>query len=302
MDFLDTTTFKGPTFSNTNQLDIKVFFKTTDTHSLLYKTSHHPKHTFAGIVKSQLLRFHRICTREEDFRSATKILFQSLSTRGYCRSFLRRALRTFKQTRPIQVSSILPVITTYSKSNTQLIRMIKSNFQQGIADTPLLQNHRLIAAYRKNPNLRDYLVKAQLKPVFNPKSRKQPDFFQYRPLVQNRLNNNVYKTQLGTSSKTKNCIYLIFCITCGKQYVGETGNTINTRFWQYKYNINRQHDIHIPIISHFIAHGWPALRVTVLEANPHWTTPQRRRKERRWIRLLDTLQPHGLNLQWKVTM
>ena len=74
VDFLDTTTYKVPDFHNTHQLDIKVFFKDTDSHALLFKSSFHPKHTFAGLIKSQLLRFHRICSREEDFYRATKVL------------------------------------------------------------------------------------------------------------------------------------------------------------------------------------------------------------------------------------
>lgn len=45
IDFLDTTIYKGPTFEIDNKLDIKVFFKSTDTHALLHKTSYHPKHT-----------------------------------------------------------------------------------------------------------------------------------------------------------------------------------------------------------------------------------------------------------------
>lgn len=60
IDSLDTTTFKGPNFLNNHGLDVKVFFKQTDTHVLLFKTSFHPKHTFAGLITSQLLRFHRI--------------------------------------------------------------------------------------------------------------------------------------------------------------------------------------------------------------------------------------------------
>ena len=88
VDFLDTSTFKGHDFVQTRQLDIKVFFKETDTHALLCKTSFHPRHTYAGLVKSQLLRFHRICIKQADFIAATKVLFTALSTtRGYCRSF-----------------------------------------------------------------------------------------------------------------------------------------------------------------------------------------------------------------------
>lgn len=83
-------------FLNTD-MDIKVYFKETDTHSLLHKSSFHPKHTYAGLLKSQLIRFHRICTNKQDFMSATKTLFKALANRGYSRSFRRSALKTFLQ-------------------------------------------------------------------------------------------------------------------------------------------------------------------------------------------------------------
>lgn len=89
IDFLDVTIFKGQRFSKTNKLDTKVFFKPTDTHQLLHKSSYHPKHTFKGLVKSQVIRFHRICNNKTDFDNACTILFSSLKHRGYSARFLR---------------------------------------------------------------------------------------------------------------------------------------------------------------------------------------------------------------------
>ena len=89
IDFLDTTVYKGDSISETNQLDIKVFFKETDTHQLLHKNSFHPKHTFSGIIKSQILRFHRICTKKQDFEEACTTVFSKLRDRGYSKRFLR---------------------------------------------------------------------------------------------------------------------------------------------------------------------------------------------------------------------
>lgn len=74
IQFLDTVVFKHPQFIHTKQLDIKVFFKPIDTYGLFHKSSFHQAHTFKA-VKAQLTRFQQICTTEEDFWSATKILF-----------------------------------------------------------------------------------------------------------------------------------------------------------------------------------------------------------------------------------
>lgn len=65
----------------------RVYFKPTDTHALLHKASYHPKHTFRGIVKSQIIRFHTTSSREEDLQNSITVLFQSLRHRGYSGRF-----------------------------------------------------------------------------------------------------------------------------------------------------------------------------------------------------------------------
>ena len=107
IDFLDVTVYKGPSFHHTHCLDTKVFFKPTDTHELLHKASFHPKHTFSGIIKSQILRFHKICNNQEDIRTATSTLFSALIPRGYSPHFLRKVtLETLKTIHPTSLKQI----------------------------------------------------------------------------------------------------------------------------------------------------------------------------------------------------
>lgn len=120
INFLDTTVFKGSSFNQNNKLDIKVYFKPTDTHALLHKSSFHPNHTFKGIVKSQLLRFERICTRQDDFKEAVKILFAALKVRGYSRVFLRHCFKTFKNKRETDTREIIPFVSVFSSFSSFL--------------------------------------------------------------------------------------------------------------------------------------------------------------------------------------
>ena len=90
INFLDVTVFKGFQFSECNILDTKIYFKETDSHQLLHKKSYHPSHTFTGIVKSQLLRFSRICSDAFDFDTACHTLFAAIKPRGYSDRLLRR--------------------------------------------------------------------------------------------------------------------------------------------------------------------------------------------------------------------
>ena len=94
VNFLDTTVFLQPLNSTNNKMLTKVYFKDTDTHALLHKASYHPKHTFKGIVKSQIIRFHRISSNISDFHESCHILFNSLRNRGYSKRFLRTIKNT----------------------------------------------------------------------------------------------------------------------------------------------------------------------------------------------------------------
>ena len=96
IDFLDITVYKGLNFSETNVFDTKVFFKETDSHQLLHKESFHPKHIFSSVVKSQVLRFHRICNNNFDFDLACSTLFKALKPRGYSERMLRRIKHDIK--------------------------------------------------------------------------------------------------------------------------------------------------------------------------------------------------------------
>ena len=89
INFLDTTVFKGNRFTSDCILDTKVYFKPTDTLELLHKIFYHPPHTFSGIIKSQILRYQRICNNQRDIDDACRRLFNALKPRGYSYRFLR---------------------------------------------------------------------------------------------------------------------------------------------------------------------------------------------------------------------
>ena len=299
IDFLDTTIYKGTNFDNNHTLDIKVYFKETDTHSLLFKTSFHPKHTFRGIIKSQLTRFKRICTQDQDFVEAVQILFKVLRKRGYARSFLRQCLGSFEVQKPRPQEILIPLITKFSTVSTRINHQSRSNFQNMITNQGLLGHHKVISAYRRNPNLGDFLVRAKL-PSLQPaaKINKLSGTFVKLRYIQNQATKILFKVHQSFSPHTANCVYLLFCSECGLQYVGQTKNSILIRMNQHRYNIKNQKEIHTPLVNHFILHGEQSVRVSGIQSNSSWTDAERQKKERTWIHLLDTKQPKGLNLKY----
>lgn len=222
VDFLDTTVYKGPNFCTTHRVDIKMFFKETDSHALLYTSSYHPRNTFKGIIKSQLIRFNRICTRIEDFYYAMKVLFKALRSRGYTRTFLRQCYKTFQdqgEKRP----QILPFVTTYTPASLALASKYKNSFFQFITSQGLLPRYGTVNAFKKNVNLKQLLVRASLPTAQNfekPEPTALTKIFTRLRWVKNKTTGQVHQIQQRFGPNTTNCVYLIFCNICGVQYVG----------------------------------------------------------------------------------
>lgn len=301
INFLDTTIFKGPDFTSNLQLDIKVFFKPTDSHALLHKKSFHPKHTFKGIVKSQILRFKRICTREEDFWQAVHVLFGALKKRGYCRSFLKNCLKTFEDkgvSTDDSSFSIIPLISTFSSAGTVLNKKYKCNFENILSKNDVIPNSRVISAYRRNKNLGDLLVRAKLPALVVAKSLSLEAQFSRIKFVRNSKTKIMYRIRQGFSPRSSNMVYLIFCSKCHMQYVGETKNMLATRMAQHQYNIRNRRETNTPLVKHFIEHGLASLRVAGLQRDNNWTDWDRKKREKHWIFLLGTKQPYGLNVRY----
>ena len=300
IDFLDTTVYKGPDFQNTHKLDIKVFFKQTDTHALLHRTSFHPQHTFRGIVKSQILRFKKICTRQETFMEAVHILFKALYERGYTRSFLRQCFKTFQQRKERDDGNLIPLITTFSSTSLIMNQKVKNNFGRLIDIPGVIPNSKVISAYRRNKNLKDVLVRAKL-PSLQTQQRRQlldADFCNLQ-FIRNSKEKTIIKISQGFSPRSANCIYLIFCAKCGIKYVGETKNSLSTRMYQHRYNIRHRREVETPLVKHFLIHGLNSVRMAGLQKHINWTDFERKKFERHWIYLLGTREPFGLNMRYR---
>lgn len=298
IDFLDTTVFKGENFHINSKLDVKVHFKNTDTHALLHKKSFHPSHTFRGIVKSQLLRFKRICTKEEDFMEAVKVLFKVLRTRGYSRTFLRHCLKNFQVRKENNKEGLIPLITTFSSVSKILNTRIKQNFQQLLGEKDIIPNVKVISAYRRNRNLRELLVQAKLPPLKRKKAQRLAIHFTTLKFIKNDKEKKWIGIQQAFSFNSKNCVYVIFCTTCGKKYVGETKNALSTRIVQHLYNIRNKKEVDTPLVKHFLDHGLTSLKMAGLQRNIIWTDWERKKRERYWIFALGTREPFGMNVKY----
>lgn len=300
VDFLDITIFKGPNFSTTHKLDTKVYFKPTDTQALLHFESFHPKHTFSGIIKSQLTRYHRICSREEDWNHATKKLFRALRGRGYTRNFLNQTLKKWSEdqrqknhsTETETPGRIVPIVSVYSTFAQKVNQLLKKNLDEMSPQLTFTQDLKVVSAYRRNPNLKDLLVRSKLSKGKHQK-KKRP----YTSFLRNPTTKQTFHLPKSIPYSTRNCVYAIKCKLCGKIYVGETSNTLASRLHSHTYAIrtgtNRTH-----LGKHFRRHGLQHLLFKPLQHQATWTTKERQKTERIWIQRLSSLHPTGLNTRF----
>lgn len=225
------------------------------------------------------------------------MLFSALRERGYSRSFLRNVLQNFlkKKDKPKTEPKLIPFVSTFSKVSVQLNRLTKINFNKFLTGTKILQNHRIISAFRRNHNLKDLLCKSKLSPLNPIRIQNKSKYLQHKSIIKSTSTNRMYNIRSKFTPQTTNCVYLIYCTKCPKQYVGQTKNSILTRLNQHIYNINRKKETHTHIVNHFIHHGLPALRVMGLQSDRTWTLKQRLITETLWIRKLNTKYPNGLN-------
>lgn len=299
INFLDTEVFIKEKTGGRWGLGTRVYFKPTDTHALLHRSSYHPRHTYRGIIKSQLVRFRRICVEEADVQLATETLFRALRPRGYSRTFLRAIKTEVRElfengrepTTNLEEKRLIPLVTTYSPAAVALNRSTKERFLEFQRIEPQLEEFRIIAAYKRNKNLSDILVRATL-PVRTNGPLKL--YFKTIKFIENKYTGKGSAVMQDFSLESINLVYGIICKACGKIYVGETKNSLKERLKQHIYLIKKPKK-HTILYEHFWTHGLANFSILGLEKGRNWNYKRRRGTENKWIEKLNTIHPFGLN-------
>lgn len=278
IDFLDTTVFKNPD-SVGNPLLTKVYFKPTDTHQLLYKTSFHPKHTFKGVIKSQIIRFYRICSREIDFEEAWFTLYSALFSRNYPKRWLRKIKQETCNKILLESLNEGPILQAPSHSKYVAAPCSKPRCMTCsiITKNSLFSN----AAF---PDTMDGIVST---------------------FSGSRKDHNPHSFNARLDCNSSHIIYLYSCRFCDKQYVGQTGNTLRFRHNRHRHCIKTE-DMRDALAKHVkekhlfwggLCEVFSLIPIEQLEdsGNEHINKTMRLIREEFWITILNTFEPHGLN-------
>ena len=315
-------------------LTTELFTKPTSSLAYLLRNSYHPRRVFDALPYGEFVRTRRNCSTIESYDSHSYRLLQAFVERGYKPDQLEKArskarqlsrqdiLNKYAQPVPTQVTEPLPsdqfYLTVKFFQSSHLVRdLVKHNWTLlGNSETTTnLYESKLVVGYKRNPRLRDMLVKSSIPIVKNyGKSGKSSNSCQdanckYCPYID--VSGNIFSTttkkrhnaKFNVCCNSSNLIYCLTCGTCEKQYVGMTKRKLKQRLYEHLRNI-RQGKLNDPIGRHFskVPHNSDPSKVKVhvlsfITHPPDSRTAlnMRLRFELDWIHRLRTTLPRGLN-------
>ena len=321
INFLDTTIYRIP-HSAALDMDTSqttVYFKDTDTHQLLHKQSFHPRHTFTGVLKAQLLRFKRISSSFSDYSSACSTLFAALTKRNYSKSLLRKMKRDIWNLNDnisnnnCNQKEILPIVIPYNKIGTELAHSWKNIIGQ---TQSVHADSRLITAFCTGDNLHQKLVHSSLSVSKAPNTISKHTVLTTRKTGNIRCtnirckacayiiectsftstyNNRRFKLHNRFSCASTNIVYLVTCNKCNMQYVGETGRSLRDRVTDHVSCIRLKKPTPIGLHFNQAGHGLKHFTILAIEQFEENSESIRHMKESTWQHLLQTAHPLGIN-------
>lgn len=296
-------------------LETDLYTKPTDTHQYLLTTSCHPKHCKDSIPYSQALRLRRICSKEETFQTRLEEMKQHFLHRGYNRETVESQMQKAAnipreeslQPQERRVEQRTPLITTYDPRLPPLSYITKRNhhilqlsdrLKRSVPVPPMI-------AYRRPRNLRDLLVRADLKPPLRQPPGNRPcggcgcktcPMLLPTDCITSPITGITHQIKVAATCKTTNVVYVIQCQRCSQQYVGETEQALHERINSHRSDV-RLKKLEKPVAAHFnsLNHTMQDMRIVVVERIRKEDIRLRRLRESHWIATLNTLHPSGMN-------
>lgn len=329
VNFLDLTVY----VSN-EKLETKLFRKPTDGNTLLHASSFHPVSLIKSIPYGECLRAVRNCSTKQDLDIELEVLKGRFLARGYPKMWVMSAIWKARQKprEEILFSRRVPydnsrkenqcrMITSYSNQQGKIRNILQKHWHV-IYNDPILGKmvqRRPLLTFRKVRSLKQSLVSNTLPT--GPKVKagsswltKKDGFIKCAKCKACRQGKNTTSFKIGLSSverkikghftcKTEFAVYVLQC-PCGLRYVGSMILPVHKRILQHLRAINNG-DVTYPVARHFsLIHdrNENLLVYFVLDAIPISERggdreKKLRRMESRYIILLNSKVPEGLNME-----
>ena len=175
INFLDVTIYKGQRFYANGILDLKIFFKPTNSFNYLHRQSCHSKHVFSGFIKGEAIRHIRNTNEQNEVEKTLSNFKLRLKGRGYTDQEIDQNIRAASSRKR---SDLLKGTSNKKSKDIPLVFSTKYNpCIKGIKKCIMKHWHTLkedeicknvfskepIIAYSKHKNLGDILTSTKLK-------------------------------------------------------------------------------------------------------------------------------------------
>ena len=204
----------------------------------------------------------------------------------------------------------LPLVITYHPGLPKIANILKKHLpilhasnrlRDAVPNTPMV-------AFRRPKNLRDLLVRAELKNSGPPSTQtgnyqcQDKRCHTCKIIIEkntftSKINGRKHNVHYTFTCKTRNLVYLIQCKKCGLQYIGETENPLHIRINGHRSDINTR-KTEKPVAAHFNQpdHCLQDLQVMGIEKIHTNDTTRRKLRESYWIFTMETLTPSGMSV------
>ncbi len=210
----------------------------------------------------------------------------------------------------------IPLITTYGTGMPNITQIMHKHWPI-LMSSPLVKEILPITptvAYRRSPNLKDQLVRAQ---VWYPPPEAETQykekrctrlFCKYCIVLKNQMTYKCPHTgEIVTLAENVHCqstnvVYLLYCKQHKTQYVGEIKRCFKIRLEEHLADIRHSRDKQVS--NHYSSkpHSTKELEYYILAhlmGDPEKSQQRRRQTERNWIYSLKSFTPYGLNTMGK---
>ena len=302
------------------KLKTTLYSKPTDAHLYLRSDSCHPKACTKGLVKGELLRARRICTKEQDFMEAAERMKGYFIQRGFDQPSIEETIgEVLKKPREEALvykrkesNERVPFVLTYHPRLRMMGKILHRNYK-------LLQsNERLkkafpeppMVAFKRLKNLRDMLVhtgpRAINQGVGSCSDKRCKCCKHLQGTTEFEINGKKHCVKNGGSCDTENVIYGLRCKQCDQWYIGESSlqlrgrlnghRAATVRLKEGKLLNSQMNDT--GAAEHFIKEGHDFerdLELYMLESGNWRSAAERKKRESYYICKFATLEPAGLN-------
>ena len=301
---------------NGTTIETTLYSKPTDAHMYLNTSSNHPKHVIRNIPKGQFIRIRRICSNLDEYKRNSSILSEFLVKRGYNRKSLESAISEVSamdrkdllldKERPKKDPQII-FVSEWHPSLSKLPAILKKHYHLLQSDQNLSEvfPEPPSVAFRRPKSIRNHLIRGDILPTRKEPTCTKPcgknckickSLSSATEIANPKVKNTTQKIKHFGSCDSRNLIYAVRCKKCNELYVGHTGEKLQDRMSKHRYDCKRRPD-NTELSAHFHRKKHDPekdMEIFILQTGLK-TVEEREFYEDRWICLLQTLQPKGIN-------